>query len=94
MEKLILVFEALSSILLGAIVMYIGFFFIAREKNFTAAEFGGFITAFLGGAILTVYTTHLNQESQWIFWFYPVGLLCGMIAYWALGGAITVAKLP
>lgn len=93
METSLLVFEALSSMILGAVVMYIGLFFISREKDFTAVEFGGFITVFFGGAILTVYTTQLNLENQWIFWFYPIGLLCGMSIYRVLGGAVTVARL-
>jgi uncharacterized membrane protein YeaQ/YmgE (transglycosylase-associated protein family) len=78
---------------MGAIVMWIAFFFFAREKDFTAAEFGGFISAFFGGAILQVYTTQLTDETKFIFWFYPIGLLLGMIAYKISGGKVKVEEL-
>ena len=83
----------IGSFIMGFIVIWIAFFFFAREKEFTAAEFGGFITAFFGGAILTIFTTFTNAETQWIFWWYPVGLLIGMFAYKQSGGNITVMGL-
>jgi len=77
----ILVFEALSSTIMGFVVMWIGYYFIAREQTFTAAEFGGFITAFFGGAVIEIFTTQFNNEAKFIFWFYPVGLFIGLLAY-------------
>jgi fluoride ion exporter CrcB/FEX len=88
----VLALMVVGSFIIGFIVMWIAFLFIAREKEFTAAEFGGFISAFFGGAILTVYTTQLTSETQWIFWIYPIGLGVGMICYRAWGGTVDKTK--
>lgn len=42
-------FISLGSTIMGFVVGWLGLYFIAREISFTAAEFGGFITAFFGG---------------------------------------------
>ena len=60
-------FISISAFLMGFVVMWIGFFFISRELQFTAAEFGGFITSFFGGAVIAVYTTMLNPATQILF---------------------------
>jgi hypothetical protein len=77
----LLVFEASASAVMGFVIMWIGYYFIDREQTFTAAEFGGFITAFFGGAILEIYTTQLDSGTRFIFWFYPIGLFIGLVVY-------------
>ncbi len=74
-------FISISAFLMGFVVMWIGFFFISRELQFTAAEFGGFITSFFGGAVIAVYTTMLNPATQILFWWYPIGLAVGLLVY-------------
>jgi hypothetical protein len=74
-------FISIGSLIMGIVVMWIGFYFIARETAFTAVEFGGFITAFFGGAVLEVYITQLDNETKLLFWWYPIGLLIGLLIY-------------
>jgi len=81
MDVLIMLLEIIGTIIMGFIVMWIGFYFIARETTFNAAEFGGFLSAFFGGAVLQIYTTQLSDETKFIFWFYPVGLGAALIVY-------------
>ncbi|MDD1665338.1 MAG: hypothetical protein LUQ32_08265 [Methanomicrobiales archaeon] len=74
-------FISLGSTIMGFVVGWLGLYFIAREISFTAAEFGGFITAFFGGAVLQVYTTQLAADTRILFWFYPIGLLAALLFY-------------
>ncbi len=58
-----------------------GLCFVAREKEYSGAEFAAFITAFLGGAVLQIYTTELDPDTKVLFWLYAVGLLAGLLLY-------------
>jgi hypothetical protein len=84
-----------GTILMGVIVMWVGFYFIAREKedNYTAGEYAAFLTAFFGGAVIQVFTTQLNPDTQVLFWWYPIGLFVGFVAYYVLPGQRTLPKL-
>ena len=81
--------EVIGSLVMGFIVMWLAFYFFAREDKFTAAEYAGFITAMFGGAIIEVFTTQLTDQTRYIFWFYPLGLLIAMLLYYCVGGQIT-----
>jgi len=90
----ILTVELIGSFCMGVFVAWIAFFFLNREKDFTAKEFGEFVGVFFGGAIVQLYSSQvISTQNAWIFWIYPIGLLCGMIFYAAKGGNIR-AKFP
>jgi len=73
---------SIGSLVMGFVVMWIGLYFIARTTEFTAAEFGGFMTAFFGGAVIAVFTTFQSEpETKVLFWWYPIGLIVIMLVY-------------
>jgi len=84
----------IGSFCMGFIVIWIAFFFFNRSQTFSATEFGEFIAVFFGGTVLNIYTTQLSDQTRFIFWFYPIGLVIGMFAYHFIGGGnITVQEL-
>jgi hypothetical protein len=84
--------EVFSSFFMGFIVMWLAFYFFAREDKFGASEYAGFISTMFGGAIIEVYTTQLTDQTRYIFWFYPIGLMVAMIVYWGIGGKVTFRR--
>jgi hypothetical protein len=67
---------AIGSTCLGVVVGFLVRFFIRRFDSFGATALGSVITIILGGAVIKFLET---DKSVW--WFYPIGLLVGFIAY-------------
>jgi hypothetical protein len=76
----------MGSLSMGFIVVWIAFFILNRTKDFNTAAFAEIIGVFFGATILNIYTTYLNDQTKFIFWFYPIGLVVGMFAYHFIGG--------
>jgi hypothetical protein len=84
----------IGSFCMGFIVIWIAFYFFNRSQTFSATEFGEFIAVFFGGTVLNIYTTQLSDQTKFIFWFYPIGLVIGMFAYHFIGGGnITLQEI-
>ena len=66
---------------MGFFVSWVAFIFFNRETSFNATEFGTFMGVIFGGTIITIFSSYLTNQNQWIFWIYPVGLVIGMIVY-------------
>jgi hypothetical protein len=92
----ILFVEIIGSIAMGIFVAWIAFFFLNREKIFTANEFGEFVAIFFGGTIIQVYSSQvIAAENAWVFWLYSIGLVVGMLAYKYVGGGnIKLVPVP
>jgi hypothetical protein len=83
----------IGSFLMGFIVMWIGLYFIAREGTFTASEYAAFLTAFFGGAVISVFTTMTDGDTKILFWVYPIGLFAAFLLYYLLPGPRTFPKM-
>ncbi len=78
----ILTWEEVGSFLMGFFVAWIAFYFFNRAETFNGTEFAAFMAAIFGGAIISVFSTFLIDDNKWIFWFYPIGLVFGMICFY------------
>ncbi len=73
--------------------MWIGLYFIAREGTFTATEYAAFLTAFFGGAVISVFTTMTDNDTKILFWVYPIGLFAAFLLYYLLPGKRALPKM-
>src|SRR4051812_13252283 len=70
------VIPAIGATCLGIVVGWLVRYFIRRFDKFTPSVFGSLISILLGSAVMKVLTA---DKMTW--WFYPIGLLLGFIAY-------------
>jgi hypothetical protein len=70
------VVPALGSTSLGIVIGWLVRYFIRRFQKFTPAVFSAVISIILGGVVVKFLGTDPN-----VWWFYPIGLLLGFVAY-------------
>ncbi len=61
----------------GFVVMWMGFFFVVRFKDYNIEALTGIIAILFGGVVLQF----VQYADKTDFWYYPVGLLIGLIGY-------------
>ena len=88
-----MVLISVGSFLMRFLVMWIGFYFIVSNYQYTATEFAVFLTASFGGAALQVFTTEMTADTQILFWVYPISLFVGFLIYSLLPGKRELPKL-
>jgi len=71
------ILEPFSVFCIGIIVMWLGFYFIVRVKDYDITGLTGVISVLLGGAALEFVKLAVPSD----FWYYPIGLLSGLILY-------------
>ncbi|MEI6842312.1 MAG: hypothetical protein WCK53_13680 [Methanomicrobiales archaeon] len=73
--------ECIGCLCMGFFVSWVAFIFFNHGTSFSGTEFGTFMGVIFGGTIITIFTSYLTNQNQWIYWIYPVGLVFGMIVY-------------
>ena len=67
---------AIGSTCLGIVIGFLVRYFIRRFNNFGSAALGSVITIILGGAVIKFI-----EADRSVWWFYPIGLFLGFVAY-------------
>lgn len=89
---------AVGSTSLGVVMGFLVRYFIRRFDTFAPGVLSSVISIVLGGAVIKFLGADKN-----VWWFYPIGLLLGFVAYQIIatvhtsggsrGGAIDVSKI-
>jgi hypothetical protein len=66
----------IGSTSLGVVIGFLVRYFIRRFNSFSASVLSSVITIILGGAVIKFI-----EADKTVWWFYPIGLLLGFVAY-------------
>jgi hypothetical protein len=77
-----LIVQSIGSTCLGIVMGWLVRYFLFRYEKFNPKILGATVSILLGGVVIKFIG---NSSQEIVFWFYPIGVFLGFIAYTIIG---------